>query len=85
MYERQLVDTLQYRPQTREIAKILANFLSNMRGVFKINEPVGAEKDYVLSPLHIDYLIGSYATGILQYPFDMINDIFLKLQIKDQH
>ena len=78
MYERQLVDTLQYRPQTREIAKILANFLSNMRGVFKINEPVGAEKDYVLSPLHIDYLIGSYATGILQYPFDMINDIFFE-------
>jgi hypothetical protein len=78
MYERQLVDTLQYRPQTREIAKILANFLSNMRGVFKINEPVGAEKDYVLSPLHIDYLIGAYATGILQYPFDMVNDIFFE-------
>jgi len=78
MYERQLVDTLQYRPQTREIAKILANFLSNIRGVFKLNEPPGAEKDYVLSPLHLDYLIGAYATGILQYPFDIINDAFFE-------
>ena len=78
MYERQLVDTLQYRPQTREIAKVLANFLSNMRGVFKLNQPEGPEKDYVLSPVHIDYLIGSYATGILQYPFDIINDVFFE-------
>ena len=78
MYERQLVDTLQYRPQTREIAKVLANFLSNMRGIFKLNQPSGAEKEYVLSPIHMDYLIGSYATGILQYPFDMINDIFFE-------
>ena len=75
MYERQIVDTLQYRPQTREVAKVFANFLSNIRGVFQRK---GAEKEYVLSPLHIDYLIGSYATGIMQYPVDMINDIFFE-------
>jgi len=79
MYERQLVDTLQYRPQTREIAKVLANFISNMRGVFKLNEPPGTEKDYGwFTPIHLDYLIGSYATGILQYPFDIINDVFFE-------
>jgi hypothetical protein len=49
-----------------------------MRGVFKLNQPPGAEKDDVLSPIQMDYLIGSYATGILQYPVDMINDIFFE-------
>ena len=78
MYEKQTIDSLQYRPQTREIAKQLANFLSNMKGVFKINKKPGAEKDYLLSPIHIDYLIGAYATGILQYPFDIVNDIFFE-------
>ena len=78
MYERQLVDTLNYRPQTREIAKVFANFLSNFRGVFHLNRPSGPEKEYILSPIHMDYLIGSYATGILQYPFDIINDVFFE-------
>ena len=78
MYEKQTIDSLQYRPQTREIAKQFANFLSNMKGVFKINKKPGAEKDYLLSPIHIDYLIGAYATGILQYPFDIINDVFFE-------
>ena len=75
MYEKQTIDSLQYRPQTREIAKVLANFLSNMRGVFKVNQQLGAEKEYLLSPIHIDYLLGAYATGVMQYPFDIINDV----------
>ena len=78
IYEKQTIDSLQYRPQTREIAKKLANFLSNMKGVFKINQKPGAEKDYLLSPIHLDYLIGAYATGIMQYPFDIINDVFFE-------
>ena len=79
MYEKQTIDSLQYRPQTREIAKVLANFLSNMRGVFKVNQQLGAEKEYLLSPIHIDYLLGAYATGVMQYPFDIINDIFFEV------
>ena len=78
MYERQTIDTLQYRPQTREIAKIFSNFLSNMRGIFRLNEKAGAEKEYVLNPIQMDYLIGAYATGIMQYPFDIVNDMFFE-------
>ena len=72
MYEKQTIDSLQYRPQTREIAKVLANFLSNMRGVFKVNQQLGAEKEYLLSPIHIDYLLGAYATGVMQYTFYIV-------------
>jgi len=82
IYEKQTIESLQYRPRTREIAKQLSNFLSNMRGVFNINKKEGAEKEKI-SPIAIDYLIGAYATGLMQYPFDIINDVFFETGDKD--
>ena len=77
LYERQTIEKLRYRAQTRELAKFTANFLTNIKGMLTIGERPGDEKDR-LDPLKIDYLIGAYATGILQYPFDIINDVFFE-------
>jgi hypothetical protein len=77
MYERQTIEKLRYRAQTRELAKYTANFLSNIKGMLTIGERPGDEKDR-LDPLKIDYLIGAYATGLMQYPFDIINDVFFE-------
>ena len=77
LYERQTIEKLRYRAQTRELAKFTANFLTNVKGMLTIGERPGDEKDR-LDPLKIDYLIGAYATGILQYPFDIINDVFFE-------
>ena len=77
LYERQTIEKLRYRAQTRELAKFTANFLTNVKGMLTIGERSGDEKDR-LDPLKIDYLIGAYATGILQYPFDIINDVFFE-------
>ena len=80
MYEKQAVERLQYRPQTREIARQLANFLSNVNGATTLNNKEGAEKKFLfnLGPIEIDYLVGAYATGIMQYPLDVINDLFFE-------
>ena len=77
MYERQTIEKLRYRAQTRELAKGLSNFLTNIKGMLTIGEKPGDEKDR-LDPLKIDYLIGAYATGLMQYPFDIINDVFFE-------
>ena len=74
-YEQKTIDSLRYRPQTREIAKRIYNGLSNLRGIFTIGERKGDEPElpFNLDPIKIDYLLGAYATGIFQYPIDILN------------
>jgi hypothetical protein len=76
-YEKPLIESLQARPQTRKIAISTANFLSNVRGPkldLTGSDPEGRQKEG-FSPVKIDYLLGAYATGLLQYPIDIINTI----------
>ncbi len=63
LYERQRLDELQARPSTREIAKKLSNFSSNI-SAFLLRKKEGAKKPVPLSPIEMDYLIGAYFTGI---------------------
>ena len=74
-YEQRTIDSLRSRPQTREIANVIYNFLSNMRGTYTIGEEGGEEKlaPFNLDPIKIDYLLGSYLVGMMQYPVDVLN------------
>tara|TARA_X000001382_G_scaffold71843_1_gene50081 strand:+ start:2563 stop:6816 length:4254 start_codon:yes stop_codon:yes gene_type:complete len=76
-YEQPLIESLQARPKTRKIAIATANFLSNIRGPkldLTGDDPEGRQRDG-FSPVKIDYLLGAYATGLLQYPIDILNTI----------
>ena len=72
LYERQRLDELQARPSTREIAKKLSNFSSNI-SAFLLRKKEGTVKNPILTPIEMDYLIGAYFTGIMQYPFDILS------------
>ena len=76
-YEQKSLDSLRYRPQTREIARKLFNYFSNRNGIFTFGEREGDEPKawFNLDPIKIDYLIGAYLTGIMQYPVDVINSL----------
>ena len=50
MYERQTIEKLRYRAQTRELAKGLSNFLTNIKGMLTIGERPGDEKRQIRSP-----------------------------------
>ena len=71
VYEMRKLDELQARGSTREIAKRISTFTGNMNA-FLLRSKEGAKVPQV-SPLTIDYLIGAYFTGIMQYPFDILN------------
>ncbi len=71
IYEMQKLSELQARPSTRKIAQKMANGASNL-----FNFITRADKDTLkpsMSPIVMDYLVGSYFTGIAQYPFDIVN------------
>jgi|TARA_Y100000296_G_scaffold35821_1_gene41512 hypothetical protein len=72
LYERQRLDELQARPSTREIATKLSNWSSNL-SAFLLRKKEGTVKNPIFTPIDMDYLIGAYFTGILQYPFDVLS------------
>jgi len=72
LYERQRLDELQARPSTREIAKNLSNWSSNL-SAFLTRKKEGTVKNPIFTPIEMDYLIGAYFTGIMQYPFDILS------------
>jgi hypothetical protein len=72
-YELQRLDELQARPSTREIAKKLSNFSSNM-AAFLTRTPEGGVKPVPMTPIVADYLLGAYLTGIMQYPVDIVEN-----------
>ena len=72
-YELQRLDELQARPSTREIAKKLSIFSSNM-AAFLTRTPEGGVKPVPMTPIVADYLLGAYLTGIMQYPVDIVEN-----------
>jgi len=72
-YELQRLDELQARPSTREIARKLSNFSSNL-AAFITRTPEGGVKPVPVTPIVADYLLGAYLTGIMQYPVDIIEN-----------
>ena len=72
LYERQRLDELQARPSTREIATKLSNWSSNL-SAFLLRKKEGTVKNPIFTPVEMDYLVGAYFTGILQYPFDVLS------------
>ena len=73
VYELRKINQLQTRASTREIAKKMSNYASNI-AAFAFRSKEGQEK-YTPSPIVVDYIIGSYFTGILQYPFDIVENL----------
>ena len=76
VYELRKISQLQTRASTREIAKKLSNYSTNLSS-FLFRSKEGQEKTQV-SPIVIDYLIGAYFTGIFQYPFDIVENLIPK-------
>ena len=73
VYELRRINQLQTRASTREIAKKLSTYSSNLNSfLFRSKE---GQETYTPSPIVIDYIIGSYFTGILQYPFDIVENL----------
>ena len=71
IYEMRKLDELQARGTTRELAKRISTFTRNLNA-FLFRSKEGAKVPQV-SPIVIDYLIGAYFTGLMQYPFDILN------------
>jgi hypothetical protein len=71
IYEMRKLDELQARGSTREIAKRISTFTRNLNA-FLLRSKEGAKVPQ-MSPITIDYLIGAYFTGLMQYPFDILN------------
>ena len=72
IYEMRRLDELQARGSTREIAKRFSTFTSNL-AAFTFRSKEGAKKPVPLSPIEMDYLMGAYFTGLMQYPIDILN------------
>jgi len=73
-YELQRLDELQARGTTRDIAKKLSAYTANMSSFLK-RKKEGSVKDPIMSPIVVDYLLGAYLTGMLQYPIDILNTV----------
>ena len=75
-YELQRLDELQARPSTREIATKLSIFTSNL-AAFITRTKEGGVKPVPISPIEMDYLLGAYFTGMMQYPLDIVDDFYI--------
>ena len=71
LYELQRIDELQARGSTRDIAKKLSTLTGNFQA-FITRRKEGTVKQPLFTPIEMDYIIGSYFTGLLQYPFDIL-------------
>ena len=71
-YELQRLDELQARGTTRDIAKKLSAYTANMSAFLK-RKKEGSVNEPIMSPIVVDYLLGAYLTGMLQYPIDILN------------
>jgi len=78
IYELQRLDELQARGSTRQIAKDISMLTSNLSS-FLMRKKEGTVKTPILSPIDVDYLLGAYLTGMLQYPVDILNAVGSKV------
>jgi len=78
IYELQRIDELQARGSTRQIAKDLSRLSGNL-SAFLTRKKEGTVKNPIFSPIDVDYLLGAYLTGMLQYPVDILNAVGSKV------
>jgi hypothetical protein len=82
-YELQRLNELKSRESTREIAKKLSMLATNMTS-FIGGEKKGRVKETVINPITVDYLLGAYFTGLMQYPIDIIENFVPREKIKGE-
>jgi len=44
----------------------------------------GTVETPILSPIDVDYLLGAYLTGMLQYPVDILNSRFKRSELEGE-
>ena len=81
IYELQRLDELQARGSTREIAKWMSTLSGNIWS-FTTRRKEGTVDSPVLTPIEVDYLLGAYLTGMMQYPVDILN--IMKIPFTDK-
>lgn len=74
IYELQRLDELQARPTTREIAKRISTLSGNISSMI-LRKKKGTVDTPVFTPIEVDYLLGAYLTGMMQYPVDILNTV----------
>jgi hypothetical protein len=83
IYELQRLDELQARGSTREIAKSLSTLSGNLAS-FITRRKEGTVDSPVFTPIEVDYLLGAYLTGMMQYPIDIINSRFKRSELEGE-
>jgi hypothetical protein len=83
IYELQRLDELQARGSTREIAKFMSTLSGNIAS-FITRRKEGTVDTPILTPIEVDYLLGAYLTGMLQYPVDILNSRFKRSELEGE-
>ena len=83
IYELQRLDELQARGSTREIAKFMSTLSGNLAS-FITRRKEGTVDSPILTPIEVDYLLGAYLTGMMQYPIDIINSRFKRSELEGE-
>jgi len=83
IYELQRLDELQARGSTREIAKFMSTLSGNFAS-FITRRKEGTVETPILTPIEVDYLLGAYLTGMLQYPVDILNSRFKRSELEGE-
>ena len=80
IYELQRLDELQARGTTRQIAKSISTLTGNLSS-FLMRKKEGTVETPIFTPIEVDYLLGAYLTGMMQYPVDILNAVGSKIGI----
>ena len=72
IYELQRLDELQARGTTRQIAKSISTLTGNLSSML-MRKKEGTVDTPIFTPIEVDYILGAYLTGMLQYPVDILN------------
>ena len=80
IYELQRLDELQARGTTRQIAKSISTLTGNLSSML-MRKKEGTVDTPIFTPIEVDYILGAYLTGMMQYPVDILNAVGSKLGI----
>jgi hypothetical protein len=80
IYELQRLDELQARGTTRQIAKSISTLTGNLSSML-MRKKEGTVDTPIFTPIEVDYILGAYLTGMLQYPVDILNAVGSKVGI----
>jgi hypothetical protein len=74
IYELQRLDELQARGTTRQIAKSISTLTGNLSSML-MRKKEGTVDTPIFTPIEVDYILGAYLTGMMQYPVDILNTV----------